>query len=117
LTLATEGPFQQVLSTSTAQGPAGIAEGPASIAQLRQQISAIEQKVQNHRNDIVEVRKIDPVLEATIKASIDNLTKRIEFLEKTRLEKWDVAIVVFQILSGLGVILGGAFAILKYLHP
>ena len=63
------------------------------------------------------MRKIDPVLEATIKASIDNLTKRIEFLEKTRLEKWDVAIVVFQILSGLGVILGGAFAILKYLHP
>lgn len=122
LTLVSEGPsdqefFQQILSTSTAQAPAGIAEGPASIAQLRQQISDIEQKIRNHRNEIVEVSKIDPVLEATIKASIENLTKRIEFLEKTRLEKWDVAIVFFQVLSALGVISGIVFAILKYVHP
>lgn len=65
----------------------------------------------------MEVAKIDPVLEATIRASIDNLTKRIEFLEKTRLEKWDVAIIVFQVLGAVGSIVGIVFAIIKYLHP
>lgn len=106
-----------VLSTSTAQSPAGVAEGSAALDELRTQISVIEQKIQTHRNEIVEVSKVDPVLEATIKASIENLTKRIEFLEKTRLEKWDVAIIVFQVFSGLGVIFGIIFAIIKYLHP
>lgn len=86
----------QVLSTSTAQAPAGIAEGNAAVEELRKQISVIEHQIQTHRNEIVEVSKIDPVLEATIKASIDNLTKRIEFLEKTRLEKWDVALSFFR---------------------
>lgn len=109
--------LRQVLSTSTAQAPAGIAEGNAAIDELRNQISVIEQKIKNHRNEIVEVSKIDPVLEATIKASIDNLTKRIEFLEKTRLEKWDVALIVFQVFSGLGVIFAIIFGIIKYLHP
>lgn len=108
---------QQVLSTSGAQAPVGIAEGNAALAELRQQISVIEQQVRAHRNEIVEVAKIDPVLEATIKASIDNLTKRIEFLEKTRLEKWDVAIVFFQLFGSLGVVFGIVFAIIKYLHP
>lgn len=103
----------QIISTSTAQAPAGIAEGNAAIEELRNQISVIEQKIQTQRNEIVEVTKIDPVLEATIKASIDNLTKRIEFLEKTRLEKWDVAIIVFQVLGGVGMIVGIIFGIIN----
>lgn len=107
----------QVLSTSTAQAPAGLAEGNAAIEELRNQISVIEQKFQTHRNEIVEVSKIDPVLEATIKASIDNLTKRIEFLEKTRLEKWDVALIVLQLLGALGIVVGIIFGIIKYTHP
>lgn len=112
-----KGLLGSLISTSTAQAPAGIAEGNAAIDELRNQISVIEQKIQTHRNEIVEVTKIDPVLEATIKASIENLTKRIEFLEKTRLEKWDVALIVFQVFSGLGVIFAIIFGIIKYLHP
>ncbi len=108
--------FQQVLSTSAAQAPVSPAEGKAALDELRQQVSDIEKRIQNHRNEIVEVSRIDPVLEATIKASIENLTKRIEFLERTRLEKWDVAIIVFQVLGGLGVISGISLAIIKYLR-
>lgn len=111
------GLLSQLISTSTAQAPAGIAEGYAAIEELRNQIAVIEQKIQTQRNEIIEVTKIDPVLEATIKASIENLTKRIEFLEKTRLEKWDVALIVLQMLGGLGVIFAIIFGIIKYLHP
>jgi hypothetical protein len=68
-----------------------------------------------HRNEIVEVQKIDPVLEATLKVSIENLTKRIEGLEKKQLEKWDVALVLIQVLGAIGVTLGIAFGMLKYL--
>jgi hypothetical protein len=114
---AVERSLQQILSTSGAQAPVGIAEGHHAIDELRDQIALIEEQIRNHRNEIVEITKIDPVLEATVKVSIDNLTKRIEFLEKSRLEKWDVALVFIQLLGAVGVLFGIALGVFKLLHP
>jgi hypothetical protein len=103
-----------VVSTSAAQAPSGYLNSESSLADLRRQIFDISDKVEKQRNEIVEVQRIDPVLEATLKAAIENLTKRIEALEKTELTKWDVAVVVLQLLGGIGIIVGTIFGILKY---
>jgi hypothetical protein len=87
------------------------------ISNLREQLATINAQIERNKNEIIEVQKIDPILEATLKIGLENLTKRVDTLEKNALTKWDVAVVVFQLLGTLGAILGIIFAIIKYLHP
>jgi hypothetical protein len=82
-----------------------------TLAELRNQISLLGQRIEGQRNEIVEVQKIDPALEATLKLSVENVTRRLDTVERQSLSKWDVALVVLQLFSGLGVI----FGIAKYL--
>jgi hypothetical protein len=86
------------------------------IADLRRQLNEIATRLERQRqkNEIVEVQKIDPVLEATLKTGMENLVKRIETLEKRQLEKWDVALVFLQLLSGLGVLFAVVFGTTKH---
>jgi len=104
-----------VVSTSAAHAPSGFVDHEKAIRDLRLQVEQISEDVERKKNEIVEVHRIDPVLEASLKASIDNLTQRIEALEKNLLTKWDVALVVLQLLGGIGVIIGIVFAMLKLL--
>lgn len=84
---------------------------------LRSQLQDLNLRVKESKNEIVEVQRIDPILEATLKLTVENLVKRIDQLETKVLGKWDVALIVAQILATLGVLLGITFGIVKYLHP
>jgi hypothetical protein len=105
--------------TSTlSAGAATVTSTQEGSEELRSQFGQLAQQVEEHKklkNEIIEVQKIDPVLETTLKVGLENLTKRIEALEKKQLEKWDVALVTFQVLSGIGVIVGVLFAIMRYM--
>jgi len=57
------------------------------------------------------------VAKASQEISIEDLKRRIELLEKTRLEKWDVALVSLQLLGGLGVICAILLGVIKYMQP
>jgi hypothetical protein len=108
--------LELITKTSTASARTStVMSTHEGLQELRSQFDQLAQQVEEHKNEIVEVQKIDPVLEATLKVGLENLTKRIEALEKKQLEKWDVALVTFQVLSGIGVIVGVLFAILKYM--
>jgi len=105
-----------IAETSTVNVSASTVNADQSLAELRAQLGTLTRQVKEHQNEIVEVHKVDPVLEATLKASIENLTRRIETLEKRQLEKWDVALVFIQLLGAIGVFFGIVFGILKYLY-
>ena len=79
----------------------------------------VEEKV-NHLNGRIEeieqrfpsqdtVEKISSVNDAILATQIENLTEKVNALEKSKISKWDVAIVVFQIIAALGVIFGIIF--------
>lgn len=101
-----------VVSTSPAQ--ASSERNRYAITELRTQLAEVVDRLEKQKNEIVEIQKIDPVLEATLKASIENLTERIEMVEKSRLERWDVTLVVFELLGAIGAILGLTLGIAKY---
>jgi hypothetical protein len=87
-----------------------------AFAELRSQIAQLGRRVELQRSEIVEVHRIDPILEATLKLSVENLTKRVDAVERQALTRWDVALVFLQLLGGLGVIVSAVFATLKYLQ-
>jgi hypothetical protein len=106
-----------LVSTSTAQAPSGFVQREAAIAELQQQLTQFSEELQKKKSEIVEVKTIDPIVQATLISGIENLTKRIEAIEKNVLTKWDVATVVLQLLGGFGVILSIVFAFIKFLFP
>jgi hypothetical protein len=85
-----------------------------AVADFRRQLAEIKDRVEKQKNEIVEVQKIDPVLEATLKVSVENLAKRIETLERKQLEKWDVALVCFAVLSAFGALIGVVLGVAKF---
>lgn len=85
-----------------------------AVADLQRQLAALTERLEKQKNETVEVHKIDPVLEATLKGSIENLAKRIETLEKKQLEKWDVALVCFQLLGSIGALILVGLGVAKY---
>jgi hypothetical protein len=84
---------------------------------LKGQIEELRLRVEHSKSEIIEVQQIDPILEATLKYAVEHLTKRVDTLEKQSLTKWDVVVVVFQVLTPTVALLGLALAIIKYLHP
>jgi hypothetical protein len=124
LQLSVEGEIGRLSEQDVALIPLVVSTSPAQtssarylyeIAELRAQLAEVINRLDEKKNEIVEVQKVDPVLEATLKATIENLTKRIEALEKTRLERWDVTLVLLQLLGAIGVALGIVLTIAKYL--
>ncbi|MGH9500953.1 MAG: hypothetical protein ACRD3L_17580 [Terriglobales bacterium] len=85
-------------------------------AELRDQITFLAQRFEQNRNEIVEIQRIDPVLEATLKLSVENLAKRLDAIEGQLLTKWDVALVFLALIGGLSAVLGALFSFLKYLQ-
>jgi hypothetical protein len=101
-------PFDLVLKTSPANSVTVGDNWRGDVTILRQQLDEINAKIETRKSEIIEVRQIDPVLQATLTLSIENLTKRIDKLEKDTLSKWDVALVVGTVLAGV-LLLFGAF--------
>jgi len=90
-----------------------------AIADLRLQLDKITQRMEKQRNEIVEVQKIDPALEATLKVSVEYLAKRIDTLESKQLDKWNVALVCAQVIGGvvfvISTVSGVVLLVVKYL--
>lgn len=85
-----------------------------AVADLQRQLAKIAERVEKQKNEIVEVQKIDPILEATLKASVENLVKRIETLEKKQLERWDVALVCFAMISAFAALISVVLGVARY---
>jgi hypothetical protein len=102
-------------SSLTSSNPSSIVIGEFTI--LKQQIEELRSRMEQSKSEIIEVQRIDPILEATLKYAVEHLTNRIDALEKTSLTKWDVVVVVFQVIIPSATLVGLALAILKYLHP
>jgi hypothetical protein len=90
-------------------------EREGEITVLKKQIEEIKVKIENHKSEIIEVKQIDPVLQATLTLSIENLTTRIDKLEKDALSKWDVALVVGTVVGGVLLLFGAFVEIAKLL--
>lgn len=75
-----------------------------ALADLRRQVEQLRQRADRRRNEVFEVRRVDPALETTLKLSLENLTTRVELIERKTLTRWDVALTAFQLLGGLGLI-------------
>ncbi len=111
-----------LVSTSTASTSnvtASVAHHDQAISELRSQLTDLKLQIGQQKSEIVQVQKIDPALEATLKVGIENLTKRIESIERKQLEKWDVALVCAQVIGGVMLIIsavsGVVFVVVKHL--
>ncbi len=95
-----------VLSTSPAQAPSGTVEHEAALELLRNQLARIAEQVNTKTGTFVEAPQINPALETSLTLSIENLTKRIETLEKNLLTKWDVVTVFLALGVPLVAVIG-----------
>jgi hypothetical protein len=93
------------------------------IKALKQQLGELKIKIENQKSEIIQVQKIDPVLETTLRMSVENLTNRIERLEKDAqraLTKWDVAIVAGTMMGAaitlIGAVGGAIWGIITFFH-
>ena len=87
----------------------------AEFKTLREQLESLREQLERNKSEIIEVQTIDPILEATLKLTVENLTKRVDTLENQSLSKWDIAVSVFQVLGALGGLVGLIFVIRNYL--
>ncbi len=62
------------------------------------------------------IEKIASINEAVLATRLDSLTEAIEKIEIKLLTKWDVAVVVLEIVGGLGVIIAIIFGIINLLQ-
>jgi hypothetical protein len=59
--------------------------------------------------------KISSVNDAILATNIESLSESIKRIEEKLLTKWDVAKIFFQIIAGLGIIIGLIFGIMNYI--
>lgn len=76
---------------------------------LRERLQAIE----NRFPDNASIDKIASINDALFAQRIDQLSDRIEKLEEKLLTKWDVAIIVSVVATGIFTVVGATFAVLK----
>ena len=86
-----------------------------AIVQMQGQLETLKEEIAKQKNEIVEVQKIDPVLEATIRVGMENLTERIRTLEAKQLGKWEVAVVCGTVIAGIALVLGAASGAIMYI--
>ena len=60
------------------------------------------------------LEKIASINDAILATNIETLSESIKRIEDKLLTEWDVAKIVFQILGGLGILVGMIFAIIKF---
>lgn len=60
------------------------------------------------------LEKIASINDAILATNIETLSESIKRIEDKLLTKWDVAKIIFQILGGLGILIGIIFAIINF---
>jgi hypothetical protein len=91
--------------------PALRPEDAALIDRFRTRLEAVEQRLP----DASTVEKIASVNEAVLATKLEFMEKELERVRESSLSRWDVAVVVFAVLAGLGALVGLAAAVAKYL--
>ena len=71
-----------------------------AIEALSSQLEELKAQILKNKNEIIEVQKIDPVLEATLRVGLENLAERIKAIEEKQLAKWDVSLICGVVISG-----------------
>jgi len=62
-----------------------------------------------------QIEKVASINDALLAERIDQLSKQIQAIESRILSKWDVALTASAIITGLMVIVGATYAVLKTL--
>ena len=71
------------------------------IMTLEKRIQAIESRLPPNAT----IDKISSVNDAILATNIESLTRTVERIEEKTLTKWDVAVIVFQIIGVIGVVI------------
>lgn len=79
-----------------------------AVADLTSRLESIE----NRFPDDSSIDKISSINDALFAERIEQLSDKIEQLESSRIDKWDIAIVVSMILAGIFSIVGITYAVL-----
>lgn len=85
------------------------AEVDEKMSGLRERLQAIEKRFP----DEASIDKIASINDALFAHRIDQLFDRIEKLERKVLTKWDVAIIVSVVATGIFAVVGATYAVLK----
>ena len=80
------------------------------VDELKMRIEEIEKRFPSDST----IDKISSVNDAILATNIESLADSIKKIEEKILTKWDVAIIVFQVIAALGIIFGIVFGILSY---
>ena len=79
------------------------------MAEVTQRIKKIEDRFPEE----ARIEKIASINDALLSERIDQLSKQIQGVESRILTKWDVALTVSAILTGIIVIVGATYAVLR----
>ncbi|MFX0141398.1 MAG: hypothetical protein ACFFDN_47610 [Candidatus Hodarchaeota archaeon] len=85
---------------------------------VKKQLDEIKNRVEQIEKRFPEestLEKIASVNDAILGTTVETLSESIKRIEEKLLTKWDVAKIVFQILSGLGILIGIVFAIINFI--
>jgi hypothetical protein len=99
----------QATSISQASGKAVDDQVETKLSDLKDRLEAVEARFP----DKSLIDKIASINDALFAERIDQLADRIDNIENKLLSKWDVAIIVSLVLSGIFVVVGGTYAVLK----
>ena len=72
-------------------------------------IMALEKRIQTIESRLpssATIDKISSVNDAILATNIESLTRTVKRIEEKMLTKWDVAVVMFQIIGVIGVVIG-----------
>ena len=90
-----------------------VEEATASVGtSIEDRIRQIEERFP----DADTIEKVTSINEAVLAVTLKNVQKALERVESRLLTKWDVAKIVFQILTALGVIVAIIFGVITYIR-
>jgi len=72
-------------------------------------------KIEDRFPEESQIEKIASINDALLAERIDQLSKQVQALESRTLSKWDVAVTVGAIISGMIIVVGATYGVLKAL--
>ena len=72
-------------------------------------------KIEARFPDNSTIDKLSSINDAVLATNLESIASQLNKLEDKVLTKWDVAIVVFEILGGIGVLIGIVFGLISFI--
>jgi hypothetical protein len=79
------------------------------------EVSERIKKIEGRFPEEAQIEKIASINDALLAERIDQLSKQVQALELRTLSKWDVALTVGLIISGIIVVVGATYGVFKAL--